>query len=140
MPRRRTWNDVAPNASTSPWKLARIPCTAAAMAVTTNTPTATPMMVRLARTLFERIASTAMPMPSLMIVRRSSRRIALFLAKSGDRIQSRGAACRVHAGDDANACADSECEQDGPWRDTGRQRRDGGDDLREPDPEADANG
>jgi hypothetical protein len=50
---------VAPSALTSDLKLAVMPCTAAAMATTTNTPIATPPMVSAARTRLARIASRA---------------------------------------------------------------------------------
>src|SRR4030095_14141676 len=138
MPRRRTWNDVAPNASTSPWKLARMPCTAAATSVTTNTPTATPMIVRLARTLFDRMASMAMPTPSLMIVRRSRIRIDLLLAKGGDRIEPRRATRRIHPRDDADASTDEQRQQDRPRCDARGQRSDGRNDLGAGDTEPDA--
>ena len=44
---------------------ALMPCTAADIAVVTNTPTAMPRMVRPARTLFARIASRAITTPSV---------------------------------------------------------------------------
>src|SRR3954471_13134620 len=114
-----------------------MPCTAAAMAVTTKTPTATPMIVRLARTLLDRMASNAMPIPSLMIVSRSSSRIALLLTKGRDGVEPRGPARRVHPCDDSHACANEQRERDRPRRDARRERRHGGHHLGERDPEPD---
>src|SRR4051812_45496532 len=117
-----------------------MPCTAAAIAVTTKTPTATPMIVRLARTLLDRMASSAIPTPSLMIVSRSSSRIALLLAKGGDRVEPRGPARRVHPGDDPHACPNQQGKRDRPWCDARRQRGHGCHHLGERDPESDADG
>src|SRR5215831_4011803 len=99
-----------------------MPCTAAAMAVTTKTPTATPMIVRLARTLLDRMASSAIPTPSLMIVNRSRNRIALLLAKGRDGVEPCGAARRIHPCDDPHARADQQGKRDRPGRDARRQR------------------
>ena len=49
---------------------ALMPCTAADITVTTNTPTAMPRIVRPARTLFVRIASKAMTTPSSELIER----------------------------------------------------------------------
>src|ERR1041384_7376068 len=57
-------NDVGPAASTSRAKLSLMPRTTDDSATTTNTPTATPMMVSSARTLFARIDSSASVTPS----------------------------------------------------------------------------
>src|SRR3954469_2363665 len=62
--RRYTKNEVGLAASTSRRNDSLMPRTTDDIATTTNTPSATPMMVSPARTLFERRASSAMPTPS----------------------------------------------------------------------------
>src|SRR4030095_12893937 len=99
-----------------------MPGPAAAMAVTTNTPTATPMIVRLARTLFDRMASMAIPTPSLMIVTRSRSRIDLLLAECRDRVEPGSAARRIHPGENPDAGADQKGERNGPRCDARRER------------------
>src|SRR5215510_991104 len=62
--RRKTKNDVGPAAATSRANDSFTPRTTDDNATTTNTPTATPMMVSAARPLFERMDSKAMLTPS----------------------------------------------------------------------------
>ena len=85
-------------------KLSLMPRTTDDSATTTNTPTATPMIVSAARTRFALIASSAMVTPSRacstfppIVIPMSS-----LLAQSLDGIQPRGATGRIHAGDDAD--------------------------------------
>jgi hypothetical protein len=73
---RRTWKVDVPNSSMSCWNDWRMPCTVAPIATTTNTPTATPEMVRAARTLLARSESRAMYAPSRVMRILSQRRIA----------------------------------------------------------------
>src|SRR3954462_12179812 len=62
--RRYTKKDVGPAAATSRANDSFTPRTTDDSATTTNTPTATPMIVRAARLLFARIESTAIVTPS----------------------------------------------------------------------------
>src|SRR6185312_3571634 len=62
--RRYTKNDVGPAAATSRANDSFTPRTTDDSATTTNTPTATPRMVKAARPLFDRIDSSAMLTPS----------------------------------------------------------------------------
>src|SRR5689334_11026437 len=101
--RRYMKNDVGPAASTSRAKLSLIPRTTDDSATTTNTPTATPMIVRKARTLLARIDSIASVTPSRasrIRFRRGMR--SLLLSQRLDGIEARGSPRRVHPGNDAD--------------------------------------
>src|SRR5215217_5751887 len=95
-------NDVGPDASRSRRNDSLIPRTTDDIATTTNTPSATPMMVRPARTLLDRRASSAMPTPSNAIANGVKRRIGLLLAQRVDGIQPRRLPGRIHAGGHAD--------------------------------------
>src|ERR1039457_388354 len=97
MGQRFTKNVVGPADSNCLATLALMPCTAAEITTTTNTPTATPRIVSAARTLFARMASSAIVTPSSDILSLSINRIALFLPQGGDGIEQRSAARRIHA-------------------------------------------
>src|SRR5207237_10091513 len=84
-------NDVGPAASTSRAKLSLMPRTTDDSATTTNTPTATPMIVRKARTLFVRIDSIASDTPSNASTIRFMIRIASLLPQRFDRVHERAA-------------------------------------------------
>src|SRR5436190_663126 len=112
-------NDVGPAASTSRAKLSLMPRTTDDSATTTKTPTATPMIVSSARTLFARIDSIARDTPSSASTIRFMSRIALLLSQRFDRVEQRGATRRVHAGDDSD---DESQERRGDER-PGRYRR-----------------
>ena len=77
---RFTKNVVGPAASNCLATLSLMPCTAAEITTTTNTPTATPRIVSAARTLFARIASMAMVTPSSDILILSMIRILAIAA------------------------------------------------------------
>src|SRR3989337_2415728 len=94
-------NDVGPAASTSRANASLIPRTTDDSATTTNTPTATPMIVRPARTRLARMPAKAIVRPSNDIRQVSMRRM-LFLPKRFDGVEPRRAARRVDAGDDAD--------------------------------------
>src|SRR5450759_3513853 len=114
-------NEVGPAASRSLAKLSLIPRTTEAIATTTNTPIATPMIVSAARTLFERIESTAMPTPSSALKMRCPIRM-LFLPQSFDRVERCGSAGRIYARDDSDDGSEKRRHDDGPGGDGGRQR------------------
>src|SRR5712671_2446609 len=114
-----------------------MPRTTEDIATTTNTPIATPMMVSAARTLFERIESTAMPTPSSALKMRCPIRM-LFLPQSFDRVERRRSTRGVDPRDDADNRSEKRRHDDGPWRHRGRQRRFPLDDLGDPDAEDDA--
>src|SRR6185312_861004 len=102
---RVTKNVVGPAAARLADTPELMPCTVADMPVTTNTPTAIPKMVRLARTLLARIESKAIVTPSDSILSRSSVFIRLLRAQRDDRIEFRRAAGGIDARRDAHACA-----------------------------------
>src|SRR5690349_15068472 len=107
---------------------------AAEITTTTNTPTATPRMVRPARTRFDLIDSSAMPTPS----NRPEIQMLNFdmlglVPHGGDGIEQRRAARRIDARDDADARADADADEDRPDLDRGGQRRDRRDQFGEPD-------
>src|SRR5438067_12252139 len=113
-------NEVGPAASTSRAKLSLTPRTTDASATTTKTPTATPMIVRNARTLLARIDSIASETPSKASSSRFMIRIAFsLLAKRLDGIEPRRPTGGVCAGGDS----DDESEQGG---DDERPGRNGG--------------
>src|ERR1035437_1348674 len=138
MGQRFTKNVVGPDDSNCLATLALMPCTAAEITTTTNTPTATPRMVSAARTLFARIASSAMVTPSSDILSLSTNRIVLFLPQRGHGIEQRRAARGIDAGDDPDTRADEHAHQDGPRRDVRRHRRRQANDQRETGAERDA--
>src|SRR5436190_2184903 len=102
-------NEVGPAASTSRAKLSLMPRTTDDSATTTNTPTATPMIVRKARTLFVRIDSIASDTPSNASTIRFMIRIASLLPQGFDRVEERGAPRGIDSGDDS----DDKAEQGG---------------------------
>src|SRR6185437_14947790 len=114
-----------------------MPCTAADMAVTTNTPTATPRMVSAARTLLERIASKAMKTPSLRMCSRSLT-VMLFRPQCGDGIETRRAARGIQSGRDADTGAQHDGHDHGPERHAGWQRRQCGNGARQAEAQANA--
>src|ERR687895_1027204 len=95
-------NDVGPAASRSRAKLSFTPRTTDDIATTTKTPTATPMIVSAARTLFARIASTAIRTPSRTVRSRAPSLMPgpLLVTKRFDGIESRGTSRRIDAGHD----------------------------------------
>src|SRR4051812_9254524 len=133
-------NVLGPAAATLLDTPALMPCTAADMTVTTKTPTAMPRIVSPARTLFERIASSAMSTPSARLAMREpsvmpSFRAGLsfraergicnslsFLPHGENGIQPRGPARGVCAGHDANAGPDDHGERHRPRRDARGER------------------
>src|SRR4051812_8340506 len=126
---------------------ALMPCTAADITVTTNTPTAMPRIVSPARTLFERIASSAITTPSKRLASlftlssRAKRGICScgsFLSHGENRIQLRRATRGICAGNDPDACTDADREDEGPRRDRCRQRGPRRYRLRQSDAECDA--
>src|ERR1019366_4105152 len=123
MGQRFTKNVVGPADSNCLATLALMPCTAAEITTTTNTPTATPRIVSAARTLFARMASSAIVTPSSDILSLSMSRIPLFLPQRGDGIEQRRAARGIHAGNDSHAGADEHAHPYGPGRDVRRHRR-----------------
>src|SRR5690242_16485128 len=116
---------------------ALMPCTAADIAVTTNTPTAMPSTVSPARTLFARMASKAMMTPSPSAWSCVRNRMSLR-PQCGDRIEARGATRGVRAGHDAYARPERDSDSDRPGGDARRQRRCRGDDVCQAGTEADA--
>src|ERR1035437_2205929 len=138
--RRLIWKVVAPNSSRSFWKLWRMPCTAAAIVTTTNTPTATPEIVSAARTLLLRIASKAMVTPSSAMAIRAKNFIgpSSFLPQRGDRIEAGGPRGGVYAGHDPHTGAEQQRHGDRPGRDRRGKRREPGDDLRREQAQRDA--
>src|SRR3712207_5776810 len=91
-------NDVGPAASRSRAKLSLTPRTTEDIATTTKTPTATPMIVRPARTLLARRASSAIRTPSRTVSTRAPNLIvALLLPQGFDRIEAGGAARGIDA-------------------------------------------
>src|SRR5688500_2305912 len=129
---------VGPAASRYFAKLSFTPRTTADIATTTKTPTATPMIVRPARTLFARMTSKAIftPSPRLVNVVRSA--MPLLLPQSGDGIQLGGTARRVHPRHDADGGAEERREHDRPGSDARWQRGRRRDAFREPVTEEDA--
>src|SRR5436853_1354879 len=110
-------NVVGPAAARLRDTPALMPCTAAVITVTTNTPTAIPRMVRPARTLFDRMASSAMTTPSNRFAILLPRVIAIsLLPHSKYGIQPRRAARGVCSRDDAHAGADDHGERHRPRR------------------------
>src|SRR5574339_770501 len=106
---------------------------AAPMPTTTNTPTATPRIVSAARTLFERMASSAMPTPS-KVVRTRDQSFMESLPLQGDNgIEPRGARRRIEPGHDPDAGANHDGHGDGPRRHRGRQGRERRHQLGQPD-------
>src|SRR5947208_10809233 len=96
-------NEVGPAASTSRAKLSLMPRTTDDSATTTKTPTATPMIVRNARTLFARIDSIARVTPSKASSNRFMIRMAFsLLTQRFDGIETRRATGRVHSGHDSD--------------------------------------
>src|SRR5436305_9375228 len=113
-------NEVGPAASTSRAKLSLIPRTTDDRATTTKTPTATPMIVRNARTLFARIDSIASVTPSMARSSRFTMRIARsLLPQCFDRIET----CRATSGIHARHDTDDESEHRGRHERPGRYRR-----------------
>src|SRR5690349_12710290 len=90
-------------------------------ATTTNTPTATPMIVRSARTLFARIDSIARETPSSARSTRLKKPISLLLTQRFDRIEERCAASWVDAGGDPDDESEQRCRDDRPRCNGGRQ-------------------
>src|SRR4029079_8964913 len=100
--------DVGPAASTSRAKLSLIPRTTDDSATTTNTPTATPMIVSSARTLFARIDSSASVTPSrARRIRFMNDMARSLLTQCFDGIEQRRAPRRI----DARDHPDDESEQ-----------------------------
>src|SRR5690349_19651633 len=131
-------NDVGPAASTSRAKLSLMPRTTDDNATTTNTPTATPMIVRMARTLLARIDSMARVTPS-----RASRILLkkpmLFLPERFDGVEERRSARRIDARDDAHDEPEQRRGDDRPRRDGGGEEGEfPGQSLRDRDAERDA--
>src|SRR5690348_6571158 len=116
-------NEVGPAASTSRAKLSLMPRTTEDSATTTNTPTATPMIVSRARTLLARIDSIARETPSSASRRRLRKPISLFLPEGFDRIEERRAARRIHAGHDPDDESEERRRDDRPRRDGRREER-----------------
>src|SRR5689334_15271468 len=115
-------NDVGPAASTSRAKLSLMPRTTDDSATTTKTPTATPMIVSNARTLFARIDSSASVTPSRARRIRFMNDIARSLLTQGfDGIEHRRAPRRIHARDHTDDQPEQRGRDDGPWRDRRRQ-------------------
>src|SRR3712207_8358626 len=117
-------NDVGPAASRSRAKLSLTPRTTDDMATTTKTPTATPMMVRPARTLFARKASRAIRTPSRTVSSRAPNLIvALLLPQGFDRVEARRAPRGIDARHDSNDHAQHRRGDERPRGDGGRQGR-----------------
>src|SRR2546423_3237899 len=96
-------NEVGPGASTSRAKLSLIPRTTDDSATTTKTPTATPMIVRNARTLFARIDSIASVTPSKASSNRFMIRMAFsLLTQRFDGIEAGRATGWVHSRHDSD--------------------------------------
>src|SRR5512142_2692943 len=115
-------NDVGPAASPSRAKLSLMPRTTDDSATTTNTPTATPMIVSSARTLFARIDSSASVTPSRASRIRFINDIARsLLTQCFDGIEQRGAPCRIHTGEHADDQPEQRRRDDRPWGDRRRQ-------------------
>src|SRR5690242_1313603 len=111
-------NDVGPAASTSRAKLSLMPRTTDDSATTTNTPTATPMIVSSARTLFARIESSASVTPSRASRIRFMNDIARsLLTQCFDGIEQRRSSRRIHARDHSNDQPERRRRDDRPWRD-----------------------
>src|SRR6185312_5654726 len=109
-------------------------------ATTTNTPTATPMIVSSARTVFARIDSSASVTPS------RARRIRFIndmarslLTQCFDGIEQRRAPCRIDARDHSDDEPEQRCRNDRPRRDSGWQEWElPGDRFGNSDPQPDA--
>src|SRR6185437_11805683 len=134
---RVTKNVVGPAAARPSVTPSLMPCTAADIAVTTNTPTAMPSMVSAARTLFERMASNAMRTPSKSVLSRSST-LMLFGTERDDGVEPRGPAGRVDPGENPDAGAEHDGDGDRPCRDARWQRRQALDERREAEAQSDA--
>src|SRR5438093_7409524 len=104
----------------------------APMTMTTVTPIATPRIVSAARILCARSDASAMPTPSNRAV------IPLLLTQRGDRVEPRGPAGRIDAGDHAHARPHQDAQYDGRGRQLRRERADGVDEHRQPDAGQDA--
>src|SRR3954447_20542510 len=110
--------DVGPAASTSRAKLSLMPRTTDDSATTTNTPTATPMIVSSARTLFARIDSSASVTPSSASRIRFMNDIARsLLTQCFDGIEQGGAPRRIHARNHSNHQPERGRGDDRPGRD-----------------------
>src|SRR4051812_18039319 len=115
--------DVGPAASTSRAKLSLMPRTTDDSATTTKTPTATPMMVSSARTLFARIDSSASVTPSSASRIRFMNDIARsLLTQCFDGVEQGGTSCRIHARNHPNDQPERRRGDDRPRRHRRRQK------------------
>src|SRR3954471_23307348 len=130
-----------------------MPWTAAEIRTTTKTPTAMPRIVRPARTLLERIDSSAIITPSKAEYNRVPRFIgrphcalrpahsalsSCCVAKRGDGVEQGGATRRIYASGDTDRRSHSHTDEDRPELDRGGQRRHQRNELRQPDARCDA--